>query len=341
MDWAIHHCDSASSKFAEAIVANTAYVPFSEFMSKIMNICKSFKTHYASRTTKTKFVLVIPFDMTKSNVWVSLLMWPELKSLVNDIDFDITSVYNRYTAHRAAEKVVCIVCDDCAYTGNQLLGYCTLDPHRVEYPGKPREPSVNSADWISWDAEVRSKTVEIEANLDTRNFSINLMIPYMSTHAQQNIMDRRFLMIPKDVQIFKLFRERVNIHDFAVGAIREFESTFQYHSTIAAIYFDHKIADAISTFNKIYLLAPVFGCGNLKKSVCFIDGCSKRKLPDGINIYDVYVNIEDVLPRGSVCPSTFYKAIKYTLNGKPVSDICIYNALRGGSRARDRTGKSE
>lgn len=336
MDWASHHCDSASSKFAESIVANTAYISFGDFMAAISRICASFKQHYTTgpKCSSIKFVLVIPFDMTKSNIWVSLLMWPELRNIVNDIDFDITSVYNRYVPTAAVDRVVCIVCDDCAYTGNQLLGYCTLDPHRVMYSGKPDEPSVNSSDWISWDASVREKTREIEAELDTARFSINLMIPYMSTHAQQNIMDRRFLMIPKDVQIFKLFRERVNIHDFAVGAMREFESTFQYHSNIAAIYFDHKIADAISTFNKIYLLAPVFGCGNLKKSICFIDGCDKRKLPDEVNIYDIYVNIEDVLPRGAICPSTFYKSIKYTLNGRPVSDLCIYNALLGDNKPR-------
>lgn len=354
MDWASHHCDAASVKFAEAIIANTAYISFGDFMTSISRICASFKQHYVPgirapdssgvarspaghthvRKKTTKFILVIPFDMTKSNIWVSLLMWPELRGIVDDIDFDITSAYNRYIARSACDRAVCIVCDDCAYTGNQLLGYCALDPHRVEYPGKPKEPSVNSPDWISWDAAVRSKTAEIEAELDTAQFSINLMIPYMSTHAQQNIMDRRFLMIPKDVQIFKLFRERVNIHDFAVGAMREFESTFQYHSNIAAIYFDHKIADAISTFNKIYLLAPVFGCGNLKKSVCFIDGCEKRKLPDEVNIYDIYVNIEDVLPRGAICPSTFYKSIKYVLDGRHVSDLCIYNALLGEEKRR-------
>jgi hypothetical protein len=345
MDWATHHCDSTSVKFAEAIIANTAYVSFGDFIAAISRICASFKHHYVRSSSNahdtTKFVLVIPFDMTKSNIWVSLLMWPELRDIVNDIDFDITSVYNRYMTNSATARVVCIVCDDCAYTGNQLLGYCTLDPHRVEYPNKPKEPSVNSPDWISWDAEVRERTREIEAELDTAHFSINLLIPYMSTHAQQNIMDRRFLMVPKDVQIFKLFRERVNIHDFAVGAIREFESTFQYHSNITAIYFDHKIADAISTFNKIYLLAPVFGCGNLKKSVCFIDGCEKRKLPNEVNIYDIYVNIEDVLPRGAICPSTFYKSIKYTLGGHPVSDLCIYNALLSDSKRRSHGARAE
>lgn len=353
MSWASHHCDAANVKFAEAIVANTAYISFGEFMAATTKICTSFKrfygngahggtSHVGKKPVGTKFVLVVPFDMSKSNIWVSLLMWPELRDIVDDIDFDITSVYNRYIGRAAStgesktlsspvDRIVCIICDDCAYTGNQLLGYCALSAHRTEYQGRPKEPSANSLEWISWDREVSAEVARIEANLTTDRFSINLLIPYMSTHAQQNIADRRFLMIPKDVQIFKLFRERVNIHDFNQGALREFESTFQYHSNIAAIYFDHKIADAISTFNKVYLLAPVFGCGNLRKSVCFIDGCIRKcdSVPDPVNIYDVYINIEDILPKGDVCPRTFYKSIKYTMNGKPVVGLCLYNALSG------------
>ena len=339
MLWAAHHCDTASVKFAEAIIANTAYISFGEFLAAIGKIYESFKRFYLTGGKKpaaTKFILVVPFDMSKSNIWVSLLMWPELRDIIDDIDFDITSVYNRYIGRGATkERIVCIICDDCAYTGNQLLSYCTLAPHRTEYLGKPKEPSANSLEWIAWDREVTAEIARIEAGLKTDEFSINLLIPFMSTHAQQNIADRRFLMIPKDVRIFKLFRERVNIHDFNQGALREFESTFQYHSNIAAIYFDHKIADAISTFNKVYLLAPVFGCGNLRKSVCFIDGCigkcnSKGNIPDSVNIYDVYINVEDILSKSDVCPGTFYKSIRYTMNGKPVVGLCLYNALSTG-----------
>jgi hypothetical protein len=343
-DWASHHCDSASIKFAEAIVANTAYISFGEFMTSIGKICNSFKRFYQKSNGNTIFVLVVPFDMTKSNIWVSLLMWPELRDLINDIDFDITSVYNRYIAREKTKKrVVCIICDDCAYTGNQLLGYCTLSVHRTEYPGRPAEPINTDPAWIEWNQIVTARVAEIESALTVDSFSINLLIPYMSTHAQQNIMDRRFLMIPKDVQIFKLFRERVNMHDFPQGTLREFESTFQYHSNIAAIYFDHKIADAISTFNKVYLLAPVFGCGNLRKSVCFIDGCSsKREIPRDMNIYDIYINVEDVLVRGNACPPTFYKSIKYTMNGKSINNLCLYNALaEHKERRRDRAGKKK
>ncbi len=337
--WAGRHCDVESAKFAEAIVSNTSYVSFADFMAALERVCASFKAHYKADKAAA-FVLILPFNMTKSNIWVSLLAWPWLKALVTDVAFDITSVYNRYVADAktaARRRVVCIICDDCAYTGNQLMGYCTLRASYVHYAGKPKEPSPNTLEWIKWNQQVTSRTAEIEAGLDPKDFSVNLLIPYMSTHAQTNIAESRFMLVPRDVQIFKPFRERVDMYAFNQSVIREFETTFQYHTNISAIYFDHKIADAVSTFNKVYLLAPVFGCGNLRQSLCFIDGCCRMKdVPADINIYDVYMNLEDVL-RDKTCPPTFYKSIKYTFGGRPISDMCTQELF---ARRRAAPGRS-
>jgi hypothetical protein len=326
LQWAHSHCDTESIRFAEAIISNTVYISFGEFMRSLEKICGAFKRYYAERQDVV-FVLILPFDMSKSNIWVSLLVYPWLKDILHDIDFNITSVYNKYASLGDGPKksVVCIVCDDCAYTGNQLMSYCTLQPDMIAYPGKPNEPSPNSIEWIGWHKQITEHTAQLEASIDKSMFSINLIIPYISTHAQENIAGHKFLMVPRDAQVFKLFRERVPIHEFNQGSIREFESTFQYHSNISAIYFDHKIADAISTFNKIYLMAPIFGCGSMRKSACFIDGCTnqRRDVPEGVNIYDVHMNIEDEL-KGRVCPPTYYKSIKYTLKGKPISSLCVY-----------------
>lgn len=323
MKWASRHCDLESAKFAEAIVANTLYVSFAAFINALEQICASFKKHYPEHERRNIiFILIIPFNMAKSNIWVSLLAYKWIREIINDIDFDITGVYNRYMfAGEQKKRIVCIICDDCAYTGNQLMSYCTLRPMYLQYPGKPKEPSPNTVEWIAWNKEVTSRTAEIQSAIAIESFSINLLIPYMSTHAQANIAERHFMMIPRDVQIFRPFREKTNIYEYNQGVIREFESTFQYHTNISAIYFDHKIADAISTFNKIYLLAPVFGCGNLRQSLCFIDGCQTKEIPPDMNIYDVYMNLEDLL-KSKACPPTFYKSIKYTFDGKLITGIC-------------------
>jgi hypothetical protein len=317
--WATNHCDNESSNFASQIVKNTVYVSFHEFISSLEHVCKSFKRFYEKKNGIT-YVLIIPFTVNKSNLWVSLLAYPWISDIINDIQFNITDAYNEYVIVKKHKHVVCIICDDCAYTGNQINGICSLQPQILNYKNKPEEPDNTSIDWIQWFKKITIETELIEKSINKDNFSVNLVVPYMSTLAQQTISERPFVLVPRDIKVFKLFRECVNMHEYNQGVIREFESSFQYHTNISAIYFDHKIADAVSTFNKIYLLAPVFNCGSLRKSVCFIDGCcDTTDLDETINVYDIYINVEDKL-NGKVCPSTYYKSFVYTMNGKPVNN---------------------
>lgn len=319
-DWASYHCDSESSNFASQIIKKTVYVSFNEFLSNLEHMCKSFKRHYEKKKDAT-YVLIIPFTSDKSNLWVSLLAYPWIHSILHDVHFNITDAYNEYVVHKKHKNVVCIICDDCAYTGNQIMNMCSLEPQKLKYKGKPAEPDQTSSIWMNWFKKITDDSARIEKAINKNAFSVNMIIPYMSTLAQQTLSEWHFVLIPKDVKIFKLFRELVNMHEYNQGMIREFESSFQYHTNISAIYFDHKIADAISTFNKIYLLAPVFNCGSLRKSVRFIDGCCGTKSIDSsIDIYNIYVNIEDYMQENA-CPSTFYKSIAYKKNGKRVTGV--------------------
>lgn len=325
MKWARHHCDTESNKFAESIISNTIYVSFEQFITRLEKVCIAFKRYYEKKKNTT-FVLIIPFTMQKSNIWVSLLVYPWIRHLIHDIQYKVTNAYNEYVVKNNKKNVVCIICDDCAYTGNQIMSYCSLKPNTTEYKNKPVEPSSTDEEWLKWNKIVTEETQVLEKTIDRSTFSVNLIIPYMSTLAQQNIMNHHYLMIPRDIKIFQLFRERVNMHEYGQGIVREFESSFQYHTNISAIYFDHKIADAISTFNKVFLLAPIFNCGTLKRSLCFIDGCCNTKMIDPhIDIYDVYVNIEDMV--NNACPPTFYKSLNYTLNKKKLNNKCMYEIL--------------
>jgi hypothetical protein len=317
LDWASQHCDMESNIFASQLVKHTVYVSFDEFISKLERACKSFKQYYACKKNVT-YILIIPFNVNKSNLWVSLLSCPWISGIIHDIQFNITDAYNEYVISKKHKHVVCIICDDCAYTGNQINGVCSLQPILLNYKDKPKEPDPTSLDWVEWLKTITAETAVIEKTIDKNAFSVNLIIPYMSTLAQQTLSELTFVMVPSDIKVFKLFREHVNMHNYNQGLVREFETTFQYHTNISAIYFDHKIADAVSTFNKIYLLAPIFNCGSLRKSVCFIEGCCNTKdIDNTVDIYNIYINIEDHL-KGNVCPKTFYKSIIYSVNGKHV-----------------------
>lgn len=326
MKWAGFHCDAESMKFAESIIENTIYVSFGYFMERLDKICSTFVAHYAKKPHK--IILIIPEYASKSNFWVALLVYPYLKDIIYDVQFNVTDAYNTYI--RELKNIACVIADDCVYTGSQIIGSCLLSAERVEYDGREKEPPETSREWIAWKKKVSHDTNEIIKKIDPDHFSVSLLIPFMSTLAQDRIRPYKFINISKSVIVFKIFRDLVDMSEFNVSVMREFESTFQYHPHISCIYFDHKIADAISTFNKIYMMAPIFNCGSIRKTVCFIEGCESlgEKVAD-FDIYKVYVNVETIL--GShACPRTFYQTFNYLYRGRkiaqgtPVSTIFEY-----------------
>jgi hypothetical protein len=71
----------------------------------------------------------------------------------------------------------------------------------------------------------------------------------------------------------------------------------------------------VSTFNKIYLLAPLFNCAVANQRIGFIDGCDEKTISPEIDIYNYYIDVEKET-RAPLCPSSFYKHISYTFNNK-------------------------
>lgn len=317
--WANHHCDTESIEFATMIIKNTIYVSYSEFIKSLKAICISLKNQH--KKTKKKIILVIPYNMQKSNAWVSILIHPWIRDIVYDIQTNVINAYNIYIHDKKDDNVTVVVADDCSYTANQIMSKCSLQSSSLKYDGKPTEPNKNDRKWLEWNDEVIRESIRIENELDPSKFSINILIPYISTIAQRRIREKKHIRIPRNVKIFKPISELIDMSHFNDDIIMEFETTFQYHENISCIYFDHKIADAVSTFNKIYLAAPIFNCGNIKKSVRFIENCTgssqSSKIANSVDPYSIYVNVEDILGDLS-CPKTFYKCISYKLDGKKI-----------------------
>lgn len=331
--WASSQCDTESRDFAANIILYTRYVSFSTFFDLLKRVCSSYiKTYSTLKHKDTKFILIVPFKLKKSNMWVSLLAFEFLENVIDDIYYDITAVYNDMRDHRSKlynKKVRCIICDDCAYTGNQLSYICSFDHASINYANKPVEPDVHSLKWLDWHDNVYKGADEYIKKISLNDFSVDLIIPYMSILAQVRMREFHYVKIPELCIVFPTFAQQVNVEMIPAHIINEFKGSFQYHKDISAIYFDHKIADAISTFNKIYVLAPLFNCAVKNRRVGFIDNCNSTTIPDNLNIYDYYIDMEAEMG-SQVCPSTFYKHIKYTFNNVVLKqDAYIYNILKG------------
>jgi hypothetical protein len=177
-----------------------------------------------------------------------------------------------------------------------------------------REPVTTNPKWLDWYAKKMHVADEyISSNITVDKFSVDLVIPYITVMAQTRLSLIPYVKMPRDVMVLHSFAQLINVNQIPAHILTEFKRTFQYHPNITAIYFDHKIADAVSTFNKIYMLAPLFNCPSMTKSMCFIENCMCKDIPERINIYEYHMDIEHDLEKP--CPPTFYRNISYTLNG--------------------------
>lgn len=318
--WADSQCDNESKDFAEKIIEYTEYVSFGDFMGRLKLICESYLDGAAkwarNNAGETEYVLILPFPINKSNTWVSLLAFEWISSVITHVYSDITSVFNdsrRQGSPLYGKVIRCVICDDCVYTASQLVGaISTFDFDRVMFKSKKEPPDVHSPLWLKWHKETRVEIEDLVEKIDINKFSVDVIVPYISTLAEARLHKIHYVRVPRHARVFPIFSQKVNMDRMPIQIQKEFKRTFQYHKEISAIYFDHKVADAVSTFNKIYLLAPLFNCVAANKTVCFIDGCDAAELPEGVRANEYYPDIEKKV---RACPPTFYKGIAYTFDG--------------------------
>lgn len=323
MIWASSQCDDESKDFAKLIIEKTKYVSYDEFVEGLKTICDSL----INKHDKNKvYVIIIPGKVSKSNTWVSLLSMQFVKKIASMVYSNITDVYNdihKVGSELYKKRVECLVFDDCAYTGHQMFNNIMLDNIKIIYKNKPKEPSQNSKEWLNWNENVSSDISKLVKEIDINYFSVSLIIPYMSRKAKERLSRIPYTKLSYNTQILPTFKELIDTTKIPIPIMNEFRKTFQYHKDLIPIYFDHKIADSLSTFHKIYLLAPLFNCVVRNKSIKFIDGCEDLELPENINPYDFYMDIESVLGK-KTCPKTFYKDIRYTFGSKILSNDCEF-----------------
>lgn len=319
--WALSQCDSDSTDFANRIIRNTKYVSYEEFTRQLRTICTSFRNTYQDQKGSAAFVLILPGHLRKSNLWVSLLAFEWLRDMITDVFFNVTELYNasiNYRTHLYRRTIHCIVCDDCVYTGQQITEFASFDSGLISLPNKEPEPPETDIKWNTWYDNNAHASAEYIKNIPTETFSVNLIVPYVSVLAKLRLGLIKHIRIPIHCQVFPSFSQLVNTDKIPGVILNEFKRTFQWHPEISAIYFDHKIADALSTFNKVYLFAPLFNCAVSTRAISFIDNCANTT-PEDMDIYKFLPNAQDSY--GEQCPPTYYKKIKYTLQGKNIADM--------------------
>jgi len=261
-------------------------------------------------------ILVIDGLFNKSNTWVTLLLWPTIRSHVTHIVKTPFEAWTIYT--KSGVKTLVIHPDDCTYSGSQFgLALQTFDlqtniiPHLIQ-----------------------------TKNSNPGHFNYYMCFPYISSTAIRNLNAAYFgeknndnvinyLKIPKSTTIIHSFHKQLgqSIGDVKRDLLfnlmgRESETPeavlFQWTENTHAVYFDHKLADSVSIFNKLLAFGPYRNPDENKIITSnLIENCGKFKyIPSDVT--EAFTDFND----DGVCPSAFYKFIKYlTVNNNKKEKI--------------------
>ncbi len=226
-------CHPKAQEFARFVVDNITHVSFETFLTKIQIMANELL-----ETSKgSKIVFVIPnYYLYKSNFWVSLLLYEELKKKNADI-YDITDDFNVYlTASDNTVKYTFVIMDDCSYSGRQL-----------------------------------TSDLKVKDGVKIGESKLFVFVPYISYYAKdrfsKDISDTSHIIYPQSVTYFENFwqickTKKFNpfAHDLFYSEITDKQlqdgtsvplssmifDFYKFYQATSLIYFDHKIADLIS-----------------------------------------------------------------------------------------------
>lgn len=310
--------------FAHTFIEFLLYVPFDKFY-EILNRISFQLVEIVNSGDYKNIYFYIADTANKSNLWVALLFLDCL--IKNNISLDIQKIkfVNNYDAlvnDSNNEKSLCLYCDDMSYTGSQIKSNF-----------------------------LRGKN----ANLEDTNIDKYLIIAYLSNSAYTKLSTIKNVHFFKDTVLVNSYIDQLKNkygdtnHEMVDNVVKMFTSqsndpfftmgkkACNCNMAYTPIYFDHKIADELSTFNKL-----LFTGSYPTTSVCeinpLIHGCiniAEIELFFGKNPCTTNYTLDSEVP----CFPSFYKTIVYTINGNNIDQDENIIALLVEAQAQMKGGK--
>ena len=234
---------------------NTIHISYDKFQTSLYIQFESF-IKYCNDNTITQISLFLDNidknDITqKSNFWVAQHFYQYLKT--NNIKIKINIIYNKKDIQFLNDRELILILDDCSYTGNQLKSVLTKD-----------------------------------FKSDYRVYNIYILIAYITEKAIKRItstkLDNITLILSEYNQIIKNFFSYLTDDEIKLATLLLGEDKYP-------IYFDHKLADYISTYTEIY-------SGKIINSTSVIPVITNCEYINNISVIDMWK------PK---CPITPYK----------------------------------
>jgi hypothetical protein len=260
--------------FIKRVLNAINHIDFNKFCSDTYEQLEKLNSNINSNDKKKKYVYILgvnddvgsshkDFNIYKSNLWMFMLIWDKLETKPYDILLNVKIAIRLY-----GDEVEYLIVDDCSYSGSQIVDhvlYSDASETLYKYP---------NSFLIMNDVYKKSLFKPVQKH----NIKIHLFIPYLSYIAWSKINEIK-LTTCFDITTY----EKYILNEFGVvlssddnSKLYELYNDFyrDYNpSRLIPIFFDHKIADTLSTVELILIKGQVLDNNNLR--LIFVEPCDK------------------------------------------------------------------
>lgn len=296
--WIHNHTPGLARETAIRFRDATRHISFCEFLNKFEEICAEIREYIA----KMKFNRIIFYvntnsNLSKSNFWLALYMFPLLEKYITHICTEIKDV-NLLTEYDPDIKTLLILPDDASYSGMQMTeNLMGINPHE--------------------------------------NLEVMIAVAYISDYAlnyiQSNLIKNLTLSIPHTVEHFYKFNLDQKMYPISTKTDENLLYTIYFDHKLPdliSIYqtqyaigkgfgkAKHSVKDG-EPFDYVYEpLSLVTGCELYAKITenpyLIVSNQSQRRIVDLANL---------IVDDEKMCPFPIYKDIEYRYKGKEISDM--------------------
>lgn len=313
-------CVKYSLLFIIRLIEIYKYVNFNEYIEQINKVCDEIKEFLKNNYEKyEKIYFIAIMDITKSNTWIMFLFLYYLKDFINEhlnIKEKIKIISNE---HIVETNSLGLIFDDMSYSGKQISNHYTNKNNNI-YLSMPyisktaldllKQKSFNVLYWNNM--IIIPKLSDLFENDNTNFWNYEDFNNEDVKKLFENI--QKFSVSDKKEVYKKLFKNFCMINKRK----QIFYNGFQCEETLIPIYFDHKIADYISTFQKLlnfstYPIKTTSDCVPICNNFSLISNCEVEipnfYLDNEKNLCNTIIQRD--IPDDYTCPKTYYKTIKY------------------------------
>ena len=257
----------------------TQHISFDEFKKNLFNQIKSFNNYLEQHNIK-KYIFCIAvgndggssdenFNIYKSNLWTFIIGYNLLKIKPFDIMLNLKEAIRIYYNEYSIDNF--LIMDDCAYSGSQMVD-------NVIYNAATELMHNNSNSNSFMINELTQKP--IYQPIQNKVLNVHFIIPYLSKIAYDKLksleLKTQINVIIYTNNIINPYKDIIN-KNFMDKIKKLYSSHLKYFNVdnLIPIFFDHKIADSMSTIDLVLIKGQVLD--NPEKRYVFIDACAYNK----------------------------------------------------------------